>query len=289
MSQFTRSQTLTRRRFIQWAAGLTLTAGASAGYVRLVEPHWLSIEHFDFPIPGLPTSLDGMRLAQLSDIHLSRYFSEENLADAIAEVAKIDPDWLVLTGDYIGRNPKDAFGLVDSLRTLPMPIFAIYGNHDVWAGRQMVADSLHEAGATILLNSSLPIGPELFFAGIDDVWSGRPDLTAAMREIPQNAHTILLAHEPDFFDTVLYEKAPISLQLSGHTHGGQVRFPSATPDPSGYYSYAPVLPQLGRRYPIGLRMVDGRCVYTNRGLGSWPLPYRWNCRPELTIITLRTA
>jgi predicted MPP superfamily phosphohydrolase len=100
---------------------------------------------------------------------------------------------------------------------------------------------------------------------------------------------VLLAHEPDFFDIVLHEKAPIALQLSGHSHGGQVRLPSSKPDPAGFYSYAPILPQYGRRYPIGLRYIDGRYVYTNRGLGVWPVPFRFNCRPELTLVTLRSA
>jgi predicted MPP superfamily phosphohydrolase len=99
----------------------------------------------------------------------------------------------------------------------------------------------------------------------------------------------LMAHEPDFFDVVLHETAPISLQLSGHSHGGQIRFPMLHPDDAGLRTYAPVLPRYGRRYPIGLRQLDGRYVYTNRGLGSWPLPLRFNCRPELTVITLRSA
>jgi uncharacterized protein len=98
--------------------------------------------------------------------------------------------------------------------------------------------------------------------------------------------TLLLAHEPDFFDLVVQRQAPVAVQLSGHSHGGQVRLPRLIPGDDGLHSYAPLLPRFGRRYPIGLRAVGRQQVYTNRGLGVWPLPYRFNCRPEITHFTL---
>jgi predicted MPP superfamily phosphohydrolase len=280
---------LTRRRFLQWVAGLGLTAGAAYGYGRTIEPRWLSIEQIELPIAGLPATLDGKRMAQLSDIHLSEHFSPERFANAISQVADLAPDWLVLTGDFVGNNGDDAVGLVDPLRSLAMPIYGVFGNHDYWSDNPTVERFLYEANVNILLNRSTQIESGLWLAGVDDLWSGNPDLITALQDVPTDAPTILLAHEPDFFDTVLREKAPIALQLSGHSHGGQVRLPTTNPDAAGYYSYAPVLPQYGRRYPIGLRQVEGRYVYTNRGLGVWPIPFRWNCRPELTIFTLRSA
>lgn len=284
-----RHQNVSRRRFLQLVAGIGLTAASVAIYTRTIEPRWLSVDHLELPIANLPPALDGKRIAQLSDIHLSQYFSAERFARAIEQVATLAPDWLVLTGDFVGTNAHAAAGLVDPLRTLPMPVFAIYGNHDLWSDRQTVGSYLAEANVNLLLNSSAQLAENFWLAGVDDVWSGHPDLVAAMNNIPSKASTVLLAHEPDFFDTVLHENAPISLQLSGHSHGGQVRLPTAKADPAGFFSYAPVLPQYGRRYPIGLRFIDGRYVYTNRGLGVWPIPLRWNCRPELTLITLRSA
>ena len=289
MSDKARNPHLTRRRFLQWVAGLGLTSAAMAGYVRTVEPRWLSIDTLELPIANLPPALDGKRLVQLSDIHLSQYFSPERLAHTIKQVADLDPDWLVLTGDFVGNNANHAVGLVDPLRSLSMPVYAVYGNHDLWSDRPTVKSYLDEANVNILLNSSVQLEQNLWLAGVDDLWSGRPDLSAALRDIPAASPTILLAHEPDFFDTVLHENAPIALQLSGHSHGGQVRLPTLKADAAGFFSYAPVLPQYGRHYPIGLRSIDGRYVYTNRGLGVWPAPVRWNCRPELTLITLRSA
>lgn len=280
---------MTRRRFLKWIAGIGLTVGGMAGYIRTVEPRWLTVDKLELPITGLPAALDGKRIAQLSDIHLSQYFSPERFANAVEKVAQLAPDWLVLTGDFVGSRAQDATGLVDPLRTLTMPVYAVYGNHDYWSDNPTVTRFLNEANVNILLNSAMQIAPNFWLAGVDDLWSGRPDLTAAMRDIPSSATTVLLAHEPDFFDIVLRERAPIALQLSGHSHGGQIRLPTSKPDPAGLYSYAPILPQYGRRYPIGLRFLDGRYVYTNRGLGVWPVPLRFNCRPELTLVTLRSA
>lgn len=281
--------TLNRRRFLQLFAGLGVTAIASVGYVRVVEPRWLSVENIEVPLPKLPAALDGKRLAQISDIHLSQYFSPERLAGALDEVAKLAPDWLVMTGDFVGNSAEDAEGLVEPLQRLSMPIYAIYGNHDYWSHKPTVQRYLRAANAKILLNESKQIEGGLWLAGVDDVWSGRPDLAAALQDIPMGAPTILLSHEPDFFDTVLREDAPVTLQLSGHSHGGQVRIPTTTPDAAGFYSYAPVLPQYGRRYPMGLRATNDRYVYTNRGLGTWPVHFRLNCRPEVTVVTLRSA
>ncbi|MFN3981509.1 MAG: metallophosphoesterase, partial [Caldilinea sp.] len=129
----------------------------------------------------------------------------------------------------------------------------------------------------------------LWLAGVEDVWGGRPDLSAALRDVPADATTLLMSHSPDYFDNVIQRNAPIVVQFSGHTHGGQVRLPRLTPGPDGLFSHALIIPEYGKRYPIGLRRVGDRIVYTNRGLGSWPIPYRFNCPPEITVFTLQQA
>ncbi len=279
----------TRRNFLKFLAGVTFATGGTIGYVRAIEPHWLQVERFEVPIIGLDPSIDGKRLVQISDIHLSQFMSPQQLADATRTVATLAPDWLVLTGDYVGEDAGGAEGLVEPLRLLDMPIYAIFGNHDLWTNRATVRGYLEAAGATVLLNEAQPLGGRLWVAGTDDVWGGHPDLRAALSSVPNAATTILLAHAPDYFDVVRDSAAPVALQLSGHSHGGQVRLPTLNPDAPGMHTYAPILPRYGRRYPIGMRAIDGYSVYTNRGLGLWPVPYRLNCRPEITLITLRAA
>ncbi len=281
--------TLTRRRFLRLSA--TLLAGSAAGYAytRFVEPRWVAVEQVTLPVQGLPHRLAGRRIVQLSDIHLSEYMSPARLFAAVEQANTLAPDWIVLTGDYVGGSAAAAEGLVEALQAAAAPVYAILGNHDYWTDPTVVSAFLDAAGAELLVNRGVALESGLWLAGVDDVWSGRPDLRAALEDAPVGAATILLAHEPDFFDSVIESGAPVAAQLSGHSHGGQVRLPTLGPGPDGVYSRALLLPRFGRRYPIGLRRVGERAIYTNRGLGVWPLPYRFNCRPEITLITLAAA
>ncbi len=119
----------------------------------------------------------------------------------------------------------------------------------------------------------------IYLAGLDDLWSGQADLTAALAQAPANVPTILLVHEPDFADTVAKD-GRVSLQLSGHSHGGQVRLPGIG---------APILPYLGRKYDQGLYNVNNMWLYTNRGIGLGRIPLRINCPPEITEFTLTSV
>ncbi|CAN5538593.1 metallophosphoesterase [soil metagenome] len=276
----------TRRRLLKLVGGLTLGAASVAAYTRVLEPRWVDIEQIPLTIPGLPEKLIGKRIAQMSDIHLSQFFAPERLLAAVATVNALAPDWLFLTGDYVGSSASAAAGLIEPLRQLQMPTFVSFGNHDYWSDIHVVKSMLAETPAICLQNAGAQLADNLWVAGVDDVWSGYPDLKAALRSVPAKATTLLLAHEPDFFDQVIEEQAPVAVQFSGHSHGGQVRLPVLNADADGRYTYAPVLPPYGRNYPIGLHKNQQRQVYTNRGLGVWPLPMRFNCRPEISIFTL---
>ena len=284
----------TRRHFLQGIAALAGAGALGFGYSRYVEPRWVDIEQVAIPVAGLPAALEGRRFAQISDIHLGGYFTSAQLLAAVELVNGLGVEWLLLTGDYAtprGRRPADldaaAAGLVEPLRKAQMPVYGAIGNHDLWEDVDVIMRYLAEAGVTLLRNSGAELAAGLWVGAVDDVWSGRPDLTAALRDAPQNAVNLLLAHEPDYFETVLAREAPVVAQLSGHSHGGQVRIPTLTPRAGGLYSYAPVLPNYSFLYPIGLQRAGTRLVYTNRGLGSWPLPYRINCRPEITVYELQ--
>lgn len=290
LSATTQRPGLTRRAFLRGMLGTALTIGGAVGYSRTLEPRWLATDEVQLAIAGLPDALAGYRIAQLSDIHLGPFsFNRANLVEVMDQVAAANVAQLFLTGDYVSRDVSAVTWLIEPLRTLDLPITAVVGNHDIWTHVDTVTTALGEAGVTVLRNDAVPIATELWVAGVDDVWSGRPDLQAALREVPPGATTLLLAHEPDYFDTVLRANAPIAAQFSGHTHGGQVRFPTWRGDGHGNWTFAPILPRYGERYPIGLRTIGARHVYTNRGLGVWPVPYRLNCRPELTIYTLVPA
>jgi hypothetical protein len=280
---------LTRRRLLQWFGGLTLAGAAAFAYTRMLEPRWVDVEQVALPILRLPSRLAGKRIVQLSDIHLCEFTGPERLNEAVQLVNRLAPDWLFLTGDYVGDDEHYAEGMIEPLRRLNVPVYAVYGNHDYWANMRVVRAALESARVRVLRNSATPLAEGLWLAGVDDVWSGHPDLEMALREVPGNVTTLLLAHEPDFFDRVVQRQAPVAVQFSGHSHGGQVRLPLLQPGVDGLYSYAPILPKFGRRYPIGLRQVGHQRVYTNRGLGVWPAPYRLNCRPEISVFELQVV
>jgi predicted MPP superfamily phosphohydrolase len=158
---------------------------------------------------------------------------------------------------------------------------AVLGNHDVATDPARITSTLQAQGIPVLRNRSTSFergGTRLWFAGIEDVLEGDPDLPLALQGIPPDEPAVLLAHEPDF--AVRASRFPVDLQLSGHSHGGQVRLPLLG---------APVLPPLARLYPWGLHRIGDLTLYTNVGIGTVVLPIRFNCPPEITLITLRAG
>jgi hypothetical protein len=157
----------------------------------------------------------------------------------------------------------------------------VLGNHDVFSDPDHVTSALHAHKIPLLSNQSVPIekdGARFWLSGVDDVLSGTADLSATLHPIPTDEAAILLAHEPDYADYV--SRYPVDLQLSGHSHGGQVRFPFMRP----LY-----LPDLAKKYVRGLYKVRGLTLYTNAGIGTVELPVRFNCPPEITLLTLRRS
>ena len=285
---------ISRRAFLRSLIAVSsVAAGAGLAADALAEPHQIRVRRVSVPLPTLPAALDGLTIGQLSDLHRGPYVSEEHIRRAAEIAASLQPDVIVLTGDFVSVSARYAASCMDALAGLRARdgLFAVLGNHDYWTGEvRAVQQAIERRGVEVLANHSVRLrrgGAEWWLCGVDDVWSGRPDLDAALRRIPEEDFKILLCHEPDFADTAA--RAGIPLVLSGHTHGGQVIVPGIGPI---------VLPPYGEKYPIGLRRVQGSgtLVYTNVGVGliAWELgpmalAVRWNCPPEVTLLTLRRA
>ncbi len=164
----------------------------------------------------------------------------------------------------------------------PLGVFGVRGNHDWYRGVEPVTEIASAAGIRMLVNASVAVqrgGESLYLASVDDLYGQHHDLGRALAGVPRGAAVILLAHEPDFADTAALDDR-IVLQLSGHSHGGQVRIPLLD---------ATWLPRYGQKYPAGLYQVGGLQLYTNRGIGVVGPAIRFNCRPEVTLFTLRSA
>ncbi len=152
----------TRRRFLRWLGILAAGSGATAVYTRLVEPRWLDVERVTLQVPGLPERFAGITLAQISDIHLSEYFSPERLLQTVQLVNRLAPHWVMLTGDYVGHDAAAAEGLVEPLRQLAVPAFAVLGNHDLWTQPSLIQRYLDETPVALLRNEAVELAPNLW-------------------------------------------------------------------------------------------------------------------------------
>ncbi|HTC55200.1 MAG TPA: metallophosphoesterase [Candidatus Sulfotelmatobacter sp.] len=277
----------TRRQFLRQAA-LAGTV-AIAGDAVLFAPNYPRIVRRNFFLPRWPLGLDGFTVAMLSDFHYDPYFSVHPLHAAIPMVNRLHPDLVVLTGDFVsfpffGDEKKAAFAAEPCARllgqiTAPHGLWAVMGNHDDATDPEHVTRALQAENIHVLANQSEPIeqdGAHFWLAGVNDVLSSTADLNKTLRRVPAGEAVILLAHEPDFADEA--SRFPIDLQLSGHSHGGQVRIPLLPP----LY-----LPDMAKKYVWGTYQIGPLSLYTNAGLGTIGVPVRLNCPPEITLLTLR--
>ena len=277
---------VTRRSFLVGAGSL---AAALALYSGEIARHEIDTVHRTFSIDKLPAVFHGYRIVQISDIHLDEFTEPYFLERIVKHVNSLAPDLVLLTGDFITRgsltfiaSQHAAHRCAEVLSTLACPIrLAILGNHDVGVGAAMVVQSLRSNRIGVLLNQHFPIernGERFWICGVDDPSTSNPDLNRAIPEIP-GAPVILLAHEPDYADMVIAHPrgAFVDLMLSGHTHGGQIRLPFTGPL---------VLPPWGKKYKEGAYQVARMQLYVNRGIGTVGIPFRLNCPPEITLITL---
>ncbi len=232
-------------------------------------------------ISRLPTAFEGFRIVLLSDIHLYPFTPIEVVRDAVRLANSFQPDLVILAGDFVWRSVGAAFDLVPVLSHLnpSQGAFAVLGNHDHRKGPKIVAQALAEAGIQVLHNEGIIIQrghDSIYLTGIDSAWGGAPSPMAAFEQRRGDIVSIVAVHEPDYIRE-LVPHFPVDLQLSGHSHGGQVRLPVFGPL---------ILPPMGEIYDMGLYRVGDAQVYTTRGLGTIHVNARFNCPPEVTAITL---
>ena len=256
-----------------------------------LEPKHPVVKRISIRLARLPQEFDGFRIAQISDIHFGPFMGKDGVQRALDLVRPFKPDFVALTGDFVSHSLGHRHGPAGAHHAEPCadalvnyqeaPLIAILGNHDHWNNAEIVASALQERGIRLLRNSAFPLergGRRLWIAGVDDPLSSVANMDLTLRKVPAEEATILLAHEPDFVDYAA--RFPIDLQMSGHSHGGQVRVPGIGPL---------ILPQMGRKYPQGLYQVGNLQLYTNIGLGVVEPPVRLNCPPEVTLITLQAV
>lgn len=289
----TKGFSITRRRFL---VGSACAAGGLALYSGEVARHEISVTHSDVVLAGLPEAFQGFRIAQISDIHMDEFTEPFFVRDVVDRVNRLKPDAVFLTGDFVtsGIAPRkfamgagwQCAGLLDGLDCRAR--YAVLGNHDLMIGPIEITEALSDHGVAVLRNAHLPLerdGSRLWLAGLDDPVQGLPlpdvAIPEAIRNLPHEP-VILMCHAPDYADLLLGHPAgaSVALMLSGHTHGGQVRLP---------FVGAIMLPAMGKKYVEGWFRLRQMQLHVNRGIGAVGLPFRLNCPPEISMLTLRAA
>ncbi len=278
-------QSPSRRRFLKIGAAAAVTGLGTSGYAYEIEPAHPKIARHDIQIDGWPRSAAGLKIGQLSDLHCQDNRSVARTALAARMLLALRPDIVFLTGDYISSGQGVEWAAASAhalspLKAAPRGVFAVLGNHDYPNGQSAeVAGALKGAGFQVLRNRSVPM------PGVAGVWLVGMESRSvfainpvqAMAGVPADSLKLLLVHEPDYAD-----EAPLgfALQMSGHSHAGQIRIPGLPPLHC---------PEYGAKYPEGLQQAENHRVYTSRGVGMMGPQMRFCCPPEVTLLTIYPA
>ncbi len=280
------SPQLSRRTFL-YGGGV---AGAGLASTLLL-PQEVKVRQYEIAIRNLPVAFHKLRLAHISDTHYGAFISSDYLHAVMEQVNALQPDLVLLTGDYVHGTPNAVENGVRVFEHLHARygVVGVLGNHDHWEDAEKCRRVFDAIRIPLLDNRRLfltstglqayPDTPEktLCIAGLADIWGGYILPEDAFAQVPENMPRIVLAHNPDTAE-LLSPKWRVDLMCCGHTHGGQVSFP---------FIGAPFVPcAYGQKYLGGLCHSDHYPVIVSRGVGMWGLPFRFRVPPEIGLITL---
>jgi len=268
---------LGRRRLLQAAvAGAATAPFALSGYGALFANKDCDVRELSLPFGR------GLRVVQLSDIHAGVYMTEREIGRYVDRIIALKPDLFVVTGDFISNSMAYLPGCAEQIARVPTKYgtFATLGNHDNWYGRMRAMRSVfHRYDVSLLVNAHRILETEqgpFAVAGIDDLHTGHPDLTAALHGLDSAVPTVLLSHRPEIFPLAASRSIPLT--LAGHYHGGQIKVSLAGVAISPAHLVTP--------YPEGLYRINASLMYVSRGIGTTFTPIRLNVPPEITVINL---
>lgn len=279
---------LSRRAWIRTIVYSSLAVSGGAGYLcsKLLE-----VVRVDVPVKGLAKRLDGLKIGVMSDFHAGAFTTRGEIVRAVEALEREKPDSIALLGDYVdgaySHSPKNVekgayvFDVLQGLRA-PLGVYAVLGNHDHWTDAGMVRERLGKLTLVLLDNQSIFLDDGLAVAGVDDYWEGPAYSHKAIGDLSRESTVVLLSHNPDV-NLQLGEDDRVRLVISGHTHGGQIRIP--------VINYAPWIP-CSRKYRGASGLIkesESRWTYITKGVGTFFLPVRLACPPDVSVIRLRRA
>jgi predicted MPP superfamily phosphohydrolase len=235
-------------------------------------------------IPGLPPAFENYRIVHLSDVHCGPWTPPARVRSWVSRINALAPDLVAVTGDLITTGSEYVHAVAEALGGLRAPdgVFACMGNHDYFTDGEAFAGSLGRAGLTVLRNRGQAVeraGDRLYVAGVDDTWTQRADMPAALRHRPEDSTTLLLAHDPLLFPEAASHG--VELTLSGHTHGGQIAVPGLARNLN--------LARLMSPFTVGLYQTGRSILHITRGAGTTGPPIRIGAPSEIAVLTLRAA
>jgi predicted MPP superfamily phosphohydrolase len=263
----------------------------TAGGVGYVSSKRIEKVHADVSVSGLPKQLAGLKIGVMADFHAGAFATKKDILKAITAINEERPDLIALLGDYIDgayshsrRNVEKGSYVFDALQRLhaPLGIYAVLGNHDHWTDPGLVRNKLSRLPLVILDNQSIILKNGLVVAGVDDFWEGPSNPFEAIKNIDQESVIIMLSHNPDV-NIQLRGDTRVRLVMSGHTHGGQIRIP--------LIHWAPWVP-CSKKYrgSSGLiKETERRWTFITKGVGTFFIPVRLACAPDIGILRLRRA
>jgi uncharacterized protein len=268
-------------------AAVLIAGGAFAVKAFWIEPRSLVITRADIPVPQWPADARPLKLAMLADIQAAGpHVTAERVAEIVAEINALEPDLIVLLGDYVSMMrlstshvPPKATAAVLARLQAPLGVHAVLGNHDWWLDGRYIRRLLEESGIKVYENEALPIatgdGRHLWIAGLADLSTRAVDLPGTLAQVADDAPIILLSHSPDVFPEV---PERVALTLAGHTHGGQVNLP--------FVGRLMVPSRYGQRYAYGHIIEGGRHMFVSSGIGNAILPARYGVPPEIVLLRI---
>ncbi len=250
----------------------------------LAEAHTFQIEEVKIFLKKLPKALDGFRLVQLSDIHHSPFTSGEFIEQIVEQANQLQPDMFVLTGDYVSHEPEYIAPVAKILSNLRAEFgtFACLGNHDHWTDAELVKSEFSRNNIQMLINQGVRIfarNESFWLCGVDDYGEGLSNIRKALQGSANEEMKLLLAHNPAIMRRAAYRN--LDLVLSGHTHGGQLKFR----EPRERLLFS----KRRRRFSSGLHYRRETQIYITRGIGTVVVPMRYQCPPEISVLELRAT
>ena len=247
----------------------------------LNEANSLSLERVEIRLKRLPKQLDGFKIIHLSDIHHSPFTGLEHIKRVVKVANRLRPDIVLLTGDYVSHEREYIAPVAAELAKLKSKygVHACLGNHDHWTDAELVTHLFRGEGINMLVNEGFrfeALGASFWLAGVDDYMVGKTDVPAALKGSFPDEMKLLLAHNPIIFREAA--RYGVDLTLSGHTHGGQIKFRDD--------DKRIIRP---RKLRAGLYARRRSQIYVTRGIGTVVVPMRYQCPPEVSLLELRTA